>query len=109
MKKRFPLPGVLLLGALLVAAGVAARTSSARSGNEVQWDYGILRTDTLTWRQRGRIIEQMTGPDFAAAMNTPYSNDSDVFEINLLNCLGDRGWELVDVPRGSLYVFKRAR
>lgn len=63
----------------------------------------------LTWHERGRIVEQKTGPSFAAALNVPYSNQSDIFEINLLAGLGEQGWELVAVPKGTMYVFKRPR
>jgi hypothetical protein len=65
--------------------------------------------DGLTWRERGRIVEQKSEPDFAAALNAPYSNRSDVFETNLLNALGDQGWELVSVPEGGSYIFKKLR
>ncbi len=90
-----------------MAAGMVEKDSSARTSSPTRWDYGIRRVDHLTWRERGRIVEQRTGPDFAAALRVPYSNLSDVFEINLLTGLGDQGWELVAVPRGTVYVFKR--
>ena len=108
MRNRIVLVAVLLLG-VLVMAGVAGRDGSPRPGNAARWDYGILRVDILSWRERGRIVEQKSGPDFAAALGAPYSNQSDVFEINLLTGLGDQGWELVSMARGGIYVFKRLR
>jgi hypothetical protein len=101
----------LLLGILGVAgvAGVAGRDASPRPESAARWDYGILRVDILSWRERGRIVEQRSGPDFATALGAPYSNQSDVFEIHLLNALGDQGWELVSVSRDRMYVFKRPR
>ncbi len=108
MRNRFLFLAVVLLGAC-VAAGMVEKDSSSRTAGATRWDYGILRVDDLEWRERGRIVEQKTGPDFATAMNVPYSNLSDVFEINLLTGLGDQGWELVAVPRGTTYVFKRPR
>lgn len=108
MGNRVVLVAVLLLAALIVA-GVAGRDASLRPENAARWDYGILRVDTRTWRERDRIVEQKSGPDFAGALRVPYSNQSDVFEINLLNGLGDQGWELVSASRGGTYVFKRLR
>ena len=108
MRNRMLLVIVLLIGTL-AAAGMARRSVTARPAGLVPWDYGILRVDRLTWRERGRIVEQKPGPDFAAAMGVPYSNQSNVFEITLLNGLGDQGWELVSVSGGTTYVFKRTR
>ena len=108
MKNRGLLFAVLLSGAF-VAACLAQRDTPPRSRNASRWEYGILRMDILTWRERGRIVEQKDGPNFAAALNAPYSILSDVFEMNLLNAVGDQGWELVSVPKGGFYVFKRPR
>ena len=100
----------LVLIAVLVAAGLAQRDTPAPSGNISKWDYGILKMARLSWVERGRIVEQRPGPDFAAALNAPYSNDSDIFEMNLLSSLGDQGWELACMPAsGGTYVFKRPR
>jgi len=98
-----------LLGWVLAVAGMAGRDAPLKPENAIRWDYGILRVDILSWRERGRIVEQKSGPDFAAALGAPYSNQSDVFEIHLLNGLGDQGWELVSVSRERVYVFKRPR
>jgi hypothetical protein len=108
MKSRGLLFAILLSGVFAVA-GLAQRDTPPRSGGAARWEYGILRMDGPTWRERSRIVEQKSEFDFAAALNAPYSNRSDVFETNLLNALGDQGWELVSVPRGGSYVFKRPR
>jgi hypothetical protein len=100
--------GIVLVGAL-AAGSLAGRDTSARPENTSRWEYGILRIDRLTWSQPGLLVDRKSGPDFAAALNAPYSNDSDVFEMNVLSSLGGQGWELVAVPAGSMYVFKRPR
>lgn len=108
MRNRIVWIAVVLLG-VLMAAAMAGRDASPRPESAARWDYGILRVDFLSWRERDRIVEQKSGPDFAAALRVPYSNQSNVFEINLLNGLGDQGWELVSMSRDRVYVFKRPR
>jgi hypothetical protein len=97
----------LALIVVFVAAGLAQRDTAPRSGNLPKWEYAILRTDTLSWQERSRIVQQKDGPDFAAALGVPYSPVSDVFEINLINSVGEQGWALVAVPRPGYYVFQR--
>lgn len=58
---------------------------------------------------RGWLFVVPVACSVAAALNVPYSNPSDIFEINLLAGLGEQGWELVAVPKGTMYVFKRPR
>ncbi len=108
MRNRCLFFALALIG-IFVAAGLAQRGNAPRSENVSKWEYGILRADVLTWQERSRVVDQKNGPDFAAALGTPYSPLSDVFEINLLSSLGEQGWELVSVPRGGFYVFKRPR
>jgi hypothetical protein len=108
MRNRILWSTILLLG-VLVATGLGTRDAAPASANTTQWDYGILRMDMLTWCERGRIVEQKPPADFAEALGTPYSRDAKIFEINVLNGLGDQGWELVTMPKGAIYVFKRPR
>jgi hypothetical protein len=108
MRNRILWSTILLLG-VLVATGLGTRDAAPASANTTQWDYGILRMDMLTWCERGRIVEQKPPADFAEALGIPYSRDANIFEINVLNGLGDQGWELVTMPKGAIYVFKRPR
>jgi hypothetical protein len=100
--------GIVLVGALTVGS-LAGRDTSARPENVSRWEYGILRMNRLTWSRPGVLVDHKNGPDFAASLNALYSSDSDVFEINILSSRGDQGWELVAMPAGATYVFKRPR
>jgi hypothetical protein len=99
---------IVLLGAM-AAGSLAGRDTSARPENASRWEYGILKMSRLTWAERSRLVDRKNGPDFAAALNAPYSVDSDVFEMNILSSLGDQGWELVAMSGSATYVFKRPR
>jgi hypothetical protein len=49
------------------------------------------------------------GSEFARQMGAAYSAKAEAFEANVLNSLGEQGWELVTAPEKSKYILRRPK
>ena len=93
---------------VFVAAVVAGNPGRGEGG--ARWEYGVIRGDPVwKWYGPSGSVDVGSGSEFARLMGAAYSAKAETFEANVLNSLGEQGWELVTAPEKSKYVFRRPK
>jgi hypothetical protein len=107
MRNRWLVAGAIVLGMVVTAvyAGAAARGSVV-----VRWEYGVFRGEgTWSWYGPQGEVDRVSSQDFAKTMGAGYSTDDAALEANVLNALGEQGWELVTASERNKYILRRPR
>lgn len=102
---------LVIVGIILVVVGAVVATAIESAPQSVaRREYGILRTTaTMSWYESTTYIRNKPDSEFADIMKVARGDDHAALEINLLNGLEARGWELVFVPQAGVYIFARAK
>jgi hypothetical protein len=94
----------------LVLVALAAAGNTGRGQGPVRWEYGVFRGDPVwSWYGPSGWVDQVNSQDFARAMGTAWSTKVAATEANVLNSLGEQGWEVVAVAERSKYILRRPK
>jgi len=100
--------GIVVAMVGVLVAGMAG--NAERGQGPVRWQYGIFRGDPVwNWYGPSGSVDVSSGSEFARLMGTAYSTKAEAFEANVLNSLGEQGWELVTAPEKNKYVLRRPK
>jgi len=100
--------GIMVAIVAVLAAGAAG--NAGRGQQSVRWEYGVFRADPVwSWYGPSGWVDQVNSQDFARAMGAAYSTKVAATEANVLNSLGEQGWELVAVTERSKYILRRPK
>ena len=100
--------GIAIAIAAVLAAGAAS--NAGRGQGATRWEYGVFRGDPVwSWYGPSGWVDQVNSQDFARAMGAAYSTKEAATEANVLNSLGEQGWEIVAVAERSKYILRRPK
>ena len=106
MRKRWQVAAIVV--GVLVTAVLAG--AAARGAVQVRWEYGVFRGEGVwSWYGPTGWVDRVNSQDFARTMGAAYSTKGEALEANVLNALGEQGWELVTASERNKYVLRRPR
>jgi len=107
MMRRYLLAVGIVVAVLVVV--VLAGVSGVGRG-PARWEYGIFRGEGVwTWYGLDETVDNADRQEFADKMQAKYSQRDAELEVNVLNSLAARGWEIVAAPEKNKYMLRRPR
>jgi hypothetical protein len=101
---------LIVVGIVGTIVAVLAAGNAGRGQGSARWEYGVFRGDPVwSWYGPSGPVAVGSGSEFARLMGAAYSTKAEAFEANVLNSLGEQGWELVTAPEKSKYVLRRPK
>lgn len=108
MRYRRLVVGIVVVIVAVLAAAVAGNAGRGQGG--ARWEYSVFRGDPVwNWYGPSGSVDVSSGSEFARLMGTAYSTKAEAFEANVLNSLGEQGWELVTAPEKNKYILRRPK